>query len=494
MVYARGDRRTDYTNASNASATTFTSVGTLKTGDQTVTVVPATTSLYTLVGNPYMAQLNLETVYSQNNTTIEPLFYIWDANLSSTVGGVPLYQGGFRTYSNSGSGWVSNVSGISNPGLIESGQAFFVVPKTGMTSPATLTIRESQKVVNTAMTSPFAVEQSSVGRLQVMLELEKPKGDRMPLNGVLAAFAQTHQVGVGDAADVDMINTMTGSPIWFRYPGRILASEGQPWPDLQQPIRTLRLGLTGLQTGQYVLRFQPSASLSKPGQTFWLKDRVRNTETAIDTKAQTEYRFNGTGLSADSGRFDIIVKYIPPAPADFLHADAVRVTNGVEVAWATPGDEGTEYTVEHSRDAENFTAVRKVLARGDSLNKYVWVDERPLEGVQFYRIRSANGAGFVKNTRIMRVNASPDARAWSVYPNPVSGAEIALQLEKVPAGTYDISMVDAVGRQITSKRLRHVGGSATHTIELNGKLQKGTYFIKVQSDAGHLSTIKILGQ
>jgi hypothetical protein len=94
----------------------------------------------------------------------------------------------------------------------------------------------------------------------------------------------------------------------------------------------------------------------------------------------------------------------------------------------------------------------------------------------------------------MRVNASPDARAWSVYPNPVSGAEIALQLEKVPAGTYDISMVDAVGRQITSKRLRHVGGSATHTIELNGKLQKGTYFIKVQSDAGHLSTIKILGQ
>jgi hypothetical protein len=310
----------------------------------------------------------------------------------------------------------------------------------------------------------------------------------------LAAFAQTHQVGVGDAADVDMINTMTGSPIWFRYPGRILASEGQPWPDLQQPIRTLRLGLTGLQTGQYVLRFQPSASLSKPGQTFWLKDRVRNTETAIDTKAQTEYRFNGTGLSADSGRFDIIVKYIPPAPADFLHADAVRVTNGVEVAWATPGDEGTEYTVEHSRDAENFTAVRKVLARGDSLNKYVWVDERPLEGVQFYRIRSANGAGFVKNTRIMRVNASPDARAWSVYPNPVSGAEIALQLEKVPAGTYDISMVDAVGRQITSKRLRHVGGSATHTIELNGKLQKGTYFIKVQSDAGHLSTIKILGQ
>ena len=499
MVYTRGDRRTDYTNASNASATTFTSVGTLKTGDQTVTVVPSTTSPFTLVGNPYMAQLNLETLYSQNSDAIDPVFYIWDANLTSTVGGVLLHQGGFRIYSKSGTSWFSNITHIGidpieNPGLIESGQAFFVVPKSGMISPATLTIRESQKVVNAAQTSPFDVGQSPAGRLHVILELETPKGERMPLNGVVAGFSQTHQVGVGDAADVDMINTMTGSPIWFRHPGRILASEGQPWPDLQQPIRTLRLGLTGLQNGQHVLRFQPSAGLSKPGQTFWLKDRVRNTETAIDNKIQTEYRFNGTGLSADSGRFDIIVKYIPPAPADFLHADAVRVTNGVEVAWATPGDEGTEYTVEHSRDGENFTAVSKVLARGDSLNKYVWVDERPLEGVQFYRIRSANGAGFVKNTRVMRVNASPDARAWSVYPNPVSGAEVALQLEKVPAGTYDVSMVDAVGRQITSKRIRHAGGSAMHTIELNGKLQKGTYFIKVQSDAGHLSTIKILGQ
>ena len=327
-----------------------------------------------------------------------------------------------------------------------------------------------------------------------MLELETPKGERMPLNGVVAGFSKEHQVGVGDAGDVDMINTMTGSPIWFRHPGRVLSSEGQPWPDLQQPVRTLRLGLTGLQSNQYVLRFLPSSGLSKPGQTFWLKDRVRNTETAIDIKGQTEYRFIGSDKRADSGRFDIIVKYVPPAPADFLTADASRVPEGISVSWKTPADEGTEYVVEHSRDAESFSELRKVVAQGDSMNSYVWVDERPLEGVQFYRIKSSNGAGLVKQSRVMRVNASADGPAWSVFPNPVTGRQVDLQLDMIPAGTYHVYLVDAMGRQIMTKRIQHSGGSATHSIELEGRLQKGTYFIKVQSNAAHLTTIKIIGQ
>jgi hypothetical protein len=493
MVYTRGDRSTDYTISTNASTTTFRSVGTLKTGDQTVTIVPASTSPFTLVGNPYMAQLNLESLYAGNSAVIDPIFYIWDANLSSTIGGTTFHQGGFRSYAFTGTSWVSSVA-VTAPGLIESGQAFFVVPKSGATAAGTLTIRETHKVANTSMTSPFGQQDDTGGRLQISLELETPQGERLPLNGVVAGFRKELQVGIGDAADVDMINTMTGSPVWFRHPGRLLASEGQPWPDLQQPVRTLRLGLTGLQNNQHVLRFLPAPGLSKPGQTFWLKDRVRNTETSIDVTKPTEYRFTGAGQSADSGRFDLIVKYVPPAPADFLTADALRVKGGIEVAWKTPEDLGTEYIVEHSRDAETFKQVRKVDARGDSLNAYAWVDTRELEGIQFYRIRSSNGAGFIKTSRVMRVNASQDAPAWSVYPNPVTGQQIALQLDQVPTGSYDISVVDASGRKILSKRIDHAGGSAQHVIQLGGRPLKGTHFIRVRAKDEQSFTIKIIGR
>jgi hypothetical protein len=490
MVFSRGDRATNYLVSANATATTFSSVGTLKQGDQTVNIPSKSTSAVALVGNPYMAPLNLEALYADNSTVIEPYYYIWDANLSNA----PFYQGGYRTYSNGGSGWASSVSGLTNPGLVESGLAFFVVPKSTTTA-ATLTIKEAHKAVNLSPSMPFEqVTDKESGAIQVTLELETSQGVRLPLNGVVASFNKNYQTAAGDLADIQQFSNISSAPIWFRRDNQRLISEGQPWPN-DLVSRTLQLGISGLQSYGYILKFNPSRGMVRPGISVWLKDRHLNKEIRVDVENENLYRFNPAGsIAQDSGRFDIIIRYTPPPALEFLNADAQRKSGGIEVNWQTAADAEGSYVIEHSADMETFTEVQKVNARGDSLNAYVWMDHRSLDGIQFYRIKSSNMVGAVRFSRIIRVNGSADARAWSVYPNPVKGKKLTIQLDQVPAGRYAISAYDVTGRRVMSDWIDHRGGTAAYPLELAAIPSKGTGFLRIEQGGTLLSVIKIISE
>jgi hypothetical protein len=143
---------------------------------------------------------------------------------------------------------------------------------------------------------------------------------------------------------------------------------------------------------------------------------------------------------------------------------------------------------------ETFTEVQKVNARGDSLNAYVWMDHRSLDGIQFYRIKSSNMVGAVRFSRIIRVNGSADARAWSVYPNPVKGKKLTIQLDQVPAGRYAISAYDVTGRRVMSDWIDHRGGTAAYPLELAAIPSKGTGFLRIEQGGTLLSVIKIISE
>jgi hypothetical protein len=90
------------------------------------------------------------------------------------------------------------------------------------------------------------------------------------------------------------------------------------------------------------------------------------------------------------------------------------------------------------------------------------------------------------------VNGSPDARAWSVYPNPVKGKKMTLQLDQVSAGRYAVSVYDVSGRKLLSDWIEHRGGTAAYTLELAAIPSKGTGFIRIEQGGNLLSVIKII--
>jgi hypothetical protein len=83
---------------------------------------------------------------------------------------------------------------------------------------------------------------------------------------------------------------------------------------------------------------------------------------------------------------------------------------------------------------------------------------------------------------VMKVNIRRGATFITVYPNPVHGTTIVLQMHNLQKGSYAISITNKLGQQILTKVIDHAGGSATQTIEPPKVLAAGIYQLKLTGE------------
>jgi hypothetical protein len=302
MVFTRGDRKLDFPSATSSGATTFRSTGTLKTGNINVSVAPASTSKFTLVGNPYMSVLDLSLLHGTNSAVINPSFWIWDANMAGTNN-----QGGYVNVYLSGSQWVTNTGSYIDPQLIESGMAFFVEPLSSLSTATDLTIMESHKSsASSAGLSPFATDQADDhGRMYVRLERADAKGQRQLIDGVMADFHSSFKTAFGDQSDREKLrNGISRGAMWLSTDKKILSSEGLPWPT--ETKRSIPLYMSGVGDQTLIVRVDPRGMRDRYVKA-WLKDNVLKRQIEINMSTPTDYDFIGTGSAAwDSTRFEIV--------------------------------------------------------------------------------------------------------------------------------------------------------------------------------------------
>ena len=302
MAFTRGDRKLDFPNATSSGSTTFRSTGSLKTGTQTVSLAPAATSKFTLVGNPYMSVLDLDAFYTTNSAVINPSFWIWEANMAGTNN-----QGGYINVYKSGTQWVTNTGSYIDPQLIESGMAFFVEPLSSLSTATDLTIMESHKsAASSAGLSPFATDQSDDhGRIYVRLERADEKGQRQLIDGVMADFHRSFKTALGDLSDREKLrNGISRGALWLSTDKKILSSEGLPWPT--ETKRSIPLYMSGVGDQTLIVRIDPRGMRDRYVQA-WLKDNVLKRQVEINMNAPTDYDFIGTGSASwDSTRFEIV--------------------------------------------------------------------------------------------------------------------------------------------------------------------------------------------
>ena len=111
MLFARGDRGQQYNVTGNSSPTVWQATGELKQGTIKVTIPALSSAGFVLVGNPYMAVLDLEQVILDNTGVIDNTVYIWDANID----GNSFKQGAYRAVTRTGaSNWTATGAG-ANP-------------------------------------------------------------------------------------------------------------------------------------------------------------------------------------------------------------------------------------------------------------------------------------------------------------------------------------------------------------------------------------------
>ncbi len=317
MLFARGDRQQTYNGTNHASTTTLQATGTLKQGTIDVTIPALASAGFVLVGNPYMAVLDLEKVIVDNAGVIDQTVYIWDANID---GNPLLKQGGYRALTRTGvNNWTASGAG-ANPQYIESGTAFFVKPTA---SGGTLHIMESHKVDGTPGIAPHSSMTDGPSRFFINLEVSDSINRRL-VDGAVAFFDPSYQTGLGDAVDIEPISNLTTGSITLRQSGKRLSMEGRPWP-VDTAAGSIPVDMRNLSEDPFVLRIIPT-NMQKVGFTASLKDKHLNRETMLKTDEETLYPFRRTGNAGiDSSRFEIVYRLSKPTNTGTLTPDgAIR--------------------------------------------------------------------------------------------------------------------------------------------------------------------------
>lgn len=113
-----------------------------------------------------------------------------------------------------------------------------------------------------------------------------------------------------------------------------------------------------------------------------------------------------------------------PLPVKLLSFSAGPIGEGAALLnWvlATACPASTRFEVERSRDGIQFSSIYTVPANDRSL-AYQWKDEQPLEGLNYYRLKTvgANGEYAYSQIVIFR-NTNSGFIVSSIFPNPVTG-------------------------------------------------------------------------
>ena len=216
--------------------------------------------------------------------------------------------------------------------------------------------------------------------------------------------------------------------------------------------------------------------------------------TSVDASANTvtfEFDFtDGMYYTLGSTEYNAL-------PITLVHFDAKPVDNSrVKVEWTTAEEIGNAFfTVERSQDGTAFTAIGAMDGAGDSnqLINYEFIDNRPLNGPSFYRLKQTDFNGEFEYSWLVRVyvNRNEDI-AMSLYPNPVDlGDNLRVAYNVVEDTQAAFSFISASGAVLKSEERLIV--ASEEYVELSTKgLRKGLHILRVVDEQNHVISMKVI--
>ena len=257
---------------------------------------------------------------------------------------------------------------------------------------------------------------------------------------------------------------------------------------------TIFYSITNTAQKAYTLEFI-AANLDQTGLTGIIKDSYTATSTPLNMNGSTVLNFtiNSNAASQNAKRFMIVFRPSSVLALEFTNLKATQQQNGIMLTWSVANENGiTQYEVQKSTDGTDFTTIGTVSADGAA--SYNWLDQNPVDGENYYRIVAVQANGSLSYSNIVNVETAKGAPAITAYPNPVTGGTVSLQLTNMPAGTYDVRLVDNIGQVVMVKSIIHPGGSSAQTLQLGNYLAKGNYNLQVIKPDNTTNNINLLIQ
>ena len=164
-----------------------------------------------------------------------------------------------------------------------------------------------------------------------------------------------------------------------------------------------------------------------------------------------------------------------------------------KLEWITESETNNDhFTIERSSDGMNYTEIGKVNGAGNSTSilNYVFTDESPLDGDNYYRLRQTDYDGevdYVKN--VVYINHENDIIEYLMYPNPATD-EITFSTNSSKDELVSVMITDISGREVVKTNLL-ISNSIKKTIGIS-ELSDGVYYVIIQDKNKVISQKRLL--
>ncbi|MFN5222771.1 MAG: T9SS type A sorting domain-containing protein, partial [Bacteroidota bacterium] len=193
-------------------------------------------------------------------------------------------------------------------------------------------------------------------------------------------------------------------------------------------------------------------------------------------------------VTAQTSEFGYLVAGINPAryEAAVLEFKGELKNNQVELEWTSrPSRQVDRFVAERSTDGIRFEPVFEKTASNDTsaATRYTGVDQNPLPGTTYYRIREVGKDGtpkFTQKVTISRGNMAGSIQISSSTPTTFNNSlEIAFDSEGNEEIT--ISVISRDGKTAIQKKAPTTPGHNKFNIENTEGLAAGIYFIRISN-------------
>ena len=149
------------------------------------------------------------------------------------------------------------------------------------------------------------------------------------------------------------------------------------------------------------------------------------------------------------------------------------LTNEVLLDWNTASEINSDYfIVEHSSDLRVFDSIGKVAAKGIG-SSYSLIDVKPVNGLNYYRLKQLDKDGHVEYSKVVKVNLKKQY-VVTLSPNPSKGI-VKIQTNMLANQEVTIRVIDVAGNMVYNKTY---SGANQFTIDIS-HLPNGLYLFRI---------------
>jgi len=258
------------------------------------------------------------------------------------------------------------------------------------------------------------------------------------------------------------------------------------WDDGRNTIANIdiygqRITSTGAVSSGWLADGNPITNASKNQQSPGVVlDNTNNVIVSWNDERDSTFNIYASKLSLDGALV---------LPVNFVTATALLVNNAVQISWRTTNQSfSTNYSIEHSIDGVNFSAIGSSKALGS--NTYSFVHNAPYKGNNYYRIHATDKQGTSLYSAVVKVMFSLSNKpVIAAYPNPVFNS-LFVTFNQLPKGNYSLRLISSVGK--TVKQLNISLDQSTTTQLETASLPKGGYVLQVTNQKGEIVSNQLI--